>query len=117
MKNFFKIFTIFCLFLSSAQAQESASSNQQINTLREINNQIVNIETNIQTLQNYVDAVVACGDNTPPQHYNGTTCVTIVERDPLIETHGTQSLSGSSCGATNEAQQFQGGTWTCKTLN
>jgi hypothetical protein len=117
MKSFLTLLTMLCLSFTTAQAQESVSANQQINSLREIQNQIDDLEVNIQSLETYVDDVIACGDMTPAQHFNGTTCVTIAERDPNIRAHGTQNLSATSCSATDEAQQFSGASWSCKTLN
>ncbi len=119
MINLFLAFTLMVtnLIPSLVFAQEFSSAGTQINTLRQIKEQIENLDTSIQTLQTYVDNVVACGDETPPKHYNGTACVTINERDPNIETHGTKALSAGSCSASNEAQQFNGSSWGCKTFN
>lgn len=117
MKNMLLLIISTVIITNTSYSQETTSVGQQINSLRKIKEQIETLDAAMQTLQTYVNATIACGDNTPPQHFNGTNCVTINERDPHIEMHGKQNLSGTSCPDSNQAQQFNGSSWSCKTFN
>lgn len=119
MKIFLLVLTLLVASINSTPvlSQEFSSANTQINMLSQIKEQIANIDSNIQTLETYVNQVVACGDQSPPKHFNGTSCVSINERDPHIATHGKKTLNASSCNASNQAQQFNGSSWSCKTYN
>ncbi|MAF30699.1 MAG: hypothetical protein CMF60_00640 [Magnetococcales bacterium] len=112
-----KLFTLSYLLVFSVQAQENIASNAYDNNLRDIKEQINDLQSVVDDLETYINEVITCGDKTPPQHYDGTSCVTITERDPNIESHGKKALSGSSCTDSDKAQQYRSGNWGCKTYN
>lgn len=100
-----------------AQAQEASSLNNITGTWNDVQNEIQALETMVEELEQFIVSTKNCGDQTPPKHFNGTSCIAINEIDPNIEKHGKTPLSGTICSAQNEAQYFDGSTWGCKVFN
>ena len=116
-----KISLLSLVVLSAAvleiNAQEFNSLNNNMNALKDVKQQIKTLESKVETLETYITKVEACAGQTPPKHFNGSSCVTITERDPNIKTHGKSGLSGTICTEQNKAQYFDGSAWGCKTFN